>query len=216
MTASLVPTTPTVARQVGNALALAPDLAATSLVAVGTVSASSLAECQVSRRQSEFEQFFLLHYDQVVRSLVAILGDEQVAHDCAQEAFIKAAGRWRKLRRYDNPLAWIRRVAINQGRDIYRSESRRRDREERVGLAHDDGAGDRSGAVDSAMHVTQLLQRLPAMQRAAAALYYVDDLAVADIAYQLDVSVGTVKYHLNQARNALRPILEQGDGHDGS
>jgi hypothetical protein len=35
--------------------------------------------------------------------------------DAVQEAFVQAVVHWRKVSRYDDPLAWIRRVAINRG-----------------------------------------------------------------------------------------------------
>jgi len=86
-------------------------------------------EQQVTFPEPEFEAFFHAHYDQLVRSLTLITGDREAARDCVQEAFIKASTRWRKVRRYDNPVGWVRRVAINQGRDAHRSSQRRKRRE---------------------------------------------------------------------------------------
>ena len=41
---------------------------------------------------------------------------------------------------------------------------------------------------------------LPDRQRSIAALYYLDDLSVADISDTLDIAEGTVRFHLSQAR----------------
>ena len=162
----------------------------------------------------DFEHFFIQHYDRLVRSLTAITGDPELARDCVQDAFVKASTRWRKLRRYDDPVAWVRRVAINRSRDIYRADERRRRRERTVGL--DAGNVDVQGyaaAIDESLDLAGLLATLPAQQRTVAALFYIDDLRVADIAETLGLSTGTVKFHLSSARRTLRAVVEQ-EGHE--
>jgi RNA polymerase sigma-70 factor (ECF subfamily) len=64
-------------------------------------------------------------------------------------------------------------------------------------------------AVDSAAAV-DLRQALLALPRACAAvvLHYLGDLGVADVAVAMDVSPGTVKSTLHDARAALRLVLE--------
>ncbi len=49
---------------------------------------------------------------------------------------------------------------------------------------------------------------LPASQRAALALFYLENLSVAEIAVALDVPPGTVKTRLMHARRKVRDILE--------
>jgi hypothetical protein len=65
---------------------------------------------------------FALHADELVRDLVAAGYPD--ASDAVQEAFAQAVVHWRRIRRYDEPLVWLRRVAINKARN--RSRSRRR------------------------------------------------------------------------------------------
>jgi RNA polymerase sigma-70 factor (ECF subfamily) len=52
---------------------------------------------------------------------------------------------------------------------------------------------------------------LPDRQRAVATLYYVEDLSVAEIAEALDIAPGTVRFHLSEAREQLRSLLEETD-----
>ena len=53
-----------------------------------------------------------------------------------------------------------------------------------------------------------LLAQLPPQQRIAAALFYVEDLDVHQVAHAMDLSDGAVKYHLHAARQTLRGALE--------
>ncbi len=156
---------------------------------------------------ADFDRFFLRHYDGLVASLSAITGDRQLADDCVQEAFIRAFARWRRLCRYDNPATWVRRVAINLSKDANRSDSRRRRREDREMPIRPAVQSHEPGIVGD-MEVVALLQRLTRQQRTVAALFYVEDLSVADIASSLELSTGAVKFHLNKARESLRTILE--------
>ena len=55
---------------------------------------------------------------------------------------------------------------------------------------------------------------LPARQREVIALHYVDDLTVADIAVALEISTGTVKSTLHDARRSLAATLRLPDGEE--
>ena len=52
-----------------------------------------------------------------------------------------------------------------------------------------------------------LLGTLPTRQREVATLFYVDDCSITEIAAILDLTDGTVKYHLSHARDSLRKLL---------
>jgi RNA polymerase sigma-70 factor, ECF subfamily len=155
----------------------------------------------------EFEQFFLAQYEAVLHVLVLTTGDRERATDATQEAFIKAYARWSKIRHYESPAAWVRRVAINASRDSFRSDRRRRKREEALPVDVQNLATDRYSSDTVA---TDLLRELPTRQREVATLFYVDDRTVAEIATILRLTEGTVKYHLSHARDGLRRLLDEG------
>ena len=50
---------------------------------------------------------------------------------------------------------------------------------------------------------------LPERMRLAVCLHYLADLSVDDVADALGVASGTVKSNLHDARNRLRPALEE-------
>lgn len=160
----------------------------------------------VKTADREFEAFFLAHYDAVVNTVTVITGDRDRSVDAAQEAFIKAYAKWSKVRTYDVPAAWVRRIAINASRDRYRSE-RRRARRESPYAPRDD----RSHVDDIVGHdfAIRILTDLPRRQREVATLFYVDDLGIQQIAAILGLRSGTVKSHLADARIRMRALLER-------
>lgn len=159
------------------------------------------------RRRSEFDQFFLAHYDGIVRSVTFVCGDRERAADATQEAFIRAFDRWTRVRKYGNPAAWVRRIAINVTRDEHRSVSRRARREELAEGPPTELPGPDAGDRLDSSPALDALRSLPDRQRAIAALYYLDDLSVADISETLAIAEGTVRFHLSQARARLRAGL---------
>jgi RNA polymerase sigma-70 factor (ECF subfamily) len=108
------------------------------------------------------------------------------------------------VQRYDDPVGWIRRVAINKLRDESRRQGRKDKAVQRLqGEIRDDGVEWSDGADASA-----LLAGLPRQQRLAIALFYVEGLSVAEVASALEISDGAVRFHLHQGRARLRGLVE--------
>jgi RNA polymerase sigma-70 factor (ECF subfamily) len=140
----------------------------------------------------------------MVRTLTVACGDREVAADCVQEAFLRAYPRWRRVSRYEDPVGWIRHVAVNKMRDHFRKVERGKRAVGRMAAL----AETTVGAPAEPSELGALLAALPSQQRIAAALFYVDDLSVGEIAGAMQLSEGAVKYHLHAARQTLRDALE--------
>jgi RNA polymerase sigma-70 factor (ECF subfamily) len=158
----------------------------------------------------DVESVFRAHYGRLVRALTVVAGSRELASDAVQEAFVKAHLHWRRVQHYDDPVAWIRRVAINKLRDEHRRTRRKRAAVERM------EARPAQAEQADAWHSDEMtiwLASLPRQQRLALALFYVSELSVAEVAAALEISDGAVKYHLHQGRERLRMLI--GTGADG-
>lgn len=157
----------------------------------------------------DLDSLFRAHYARLVRSLTVACGDRELAADAVQEAFVAAHLRWRRLQRYDDPVGWIRRVAINRLRDGHRRSTRKDRAVTRLAQTTPQPLTDptpeaASELTDDGDSTLALLATLPQQQRLCLALFYVDDLPIAEIAAALKLSEGAVKFHLHQGRNRLR------------
>lgn len=166
------------------------------------------ADAAAVTRSASFEEVFDRHYERLVRSLTVVAGNRDDAADAVQDAFVKAHLRWRSVGRYDDPVGWVRHVAVNRLRDQHRRTARKRRAADR--LAAEAAAHSETPDIDE---FDRLLAALPRQQRIATALFYVERLTIAEIAATLDLSDGTVKSHLHAARARLRPILEDEGEH---
>jgi RNA polymerase sigma-70 factor (ECF subfamily) len=149
------------------------------------------------------DTLFRAHYSRLVRALAVVSGSQESAADAVQEAFVKAHLHWRRIERYDDPVGWIRRVAINKLRD----DHRRNGRKERAMEKLQADARPENIEWSDGTDVTALLAELPRQQRLAMALFYVEGLSVAEVATTLKLSDGAVKFHLHQGRDRLRSVF---------
>jgi hypothetical protein len=73
----------------------------------------------------DFDSFYEAAFGRIAGQLFLVTGDLQDAEDVTQEAFARASMRWSRLRTYDLPEAWVRRVALRLATDRFRQARRR-------------------------------------------------------------------------------------------
>jgi len=166
---------------------------------------------EASRREAGTAALADLFAQHAARLAVALTAAGYAdAADAVQEAFVQAVVHWRKVAHYDDPLAWIRRVAINRARNRRRGRTRQSALAERIAQQTVAQIGatepDAVCAVDEEM--VDAIAALPERQRLALVLVYFADLSVAETADAMEISAGAVRYHLHAARTALGRTLE--------
>src|SRR3954451_4183103 len=138
----------------------------------------------------------------LVGLLISAGASQALAEDILQEAYARLVPRWETVRRYDNPEAWVRTVALR----LYVSHERRsRLFHRRAPLLQPAPAGD--GPTPDRVALESALTTLPAHQRIVVVMHYTLDLPVNEIAATLRISAGTVKSRLSRARAHLADAL---------
>lgn len=61
--------------------------------------------------------------------------------------------------------------------------------------------------------IYRYLDHLPTATRPVFSLFYLESYSVADIAKQLQISPGTVKWHLSESRKIMQPVLKKHFSH---
>jgi RNA polymerase sigma-70 factor, ECF subfamily len=150
-----------------------------------------------------FDAYFLHNYGRLVAELYSVVGSLADAEDAVQEAFARASVRWQRLRDYDHPEAWVRRVALNLAASSLRHTRRKLAAYRRVGVpppAPPPG--------EDRVMLAQALGRLRRRHREVLVLHYLAELSVEEMARVLRIPVGTVKGRLFRARAALERELD--------
>ncbi len=150
--------------------------------------------------QDDFERMFRATFPRVHRTVTLVLRDGDLAQEVTQEAFLTLLEHWRKVSRYDQPEAWVRRVAIRMAVRRAGREARRGERERATGRRPEPPP-------EPDLDLAEAIASLTPRQRAAVVLHYYEDLSVLDVARVLDVSESTVKQHLHRARGRMAELL---------
>ena len=137
-----------------------------------------------------------------------LLGNGDRARDAVQDAWVDI---WRGLAHLEDAAAfpaWAYKIVTRRTQRSFQVADRERlhiSEDQADSLTFEQGGGEH--AADLAL-VMAALRSLPAPQRSALALFYLEDMSVAEVAVALDVPPGTVKTRLMHARNKLRAKLE--------
>lgn len=175
-----------------------------------------LVACARTGDRGALERLVERWQPRLLRHAWRVLGDAERARDMVQEAWIEIL---RGLHRLDDVVAfpaWAYRIVSRRCYRALGRAAREPLEPEEAGLANEPPLAERETA-EFASDMDALraaIASLPAPQRAALALFYLDDMSVAQVAVALDVPPGTVKTRLMHARRKLRARLEgEGDGH---
>ncbi|WP_270889156.1 RNA polymerase sigma factor [Pedococcus sp. 5OH_020] len=147
-------------------------------------------------------EIYDVHYARLAGWTARLVGDPDLAHDLATEAFLKL---YREFSRVDDPRPWLYAVTANLVRDHWR----KRGREATAYQRHEAGRQDFTADPDTATTLTvrEAVQALPDRLRVVVMLHYFADLPVATVARQLDKAEGTVKRDLFDARQRMAQML---------
>lgn len=150
----------------------------------------------------EIEALYRRHLPRFLRATAAIVGDEGLASDAVQDAFVSAVKARSSFRRDVALEAWLWRIVINAALQVRRGLRDEAESEAAVFV-------ERNGQPVEDLAVRRWVALLPERQRLAVFLRYFADLDYRSIAVVLDVEVGTVSATLSAAHAALRRSAQE-------
>jgi RNA polymerase sigma-70 factor (sigma-E family) len=162
----------------------------------------------------QFDEFMASRWPGLVRLAFGLTGDRWLAEDLAQTALASAYAAWWRVRRADDPDAYVRRILINASK----SRFRRNRVSERTGGPDDlpdPAVEDPAAEVGERSALLAALAQLPPRQRAVVVLRYWEDLPDAQVGALLGCSAGTVRSQAARALAKLRASAELADAESG-
>lgn len=172
---------------------------------MGEMHESLVAEARAGDREA-LGELVRLHRRQVLGACRRMLREEPLAEEAFQEASLTVLLNLDLLRQPDRFGAWFTGIALNVCRRVLRERRRERLMASPPSVMGGDVEDDAMAALE-ARRVRGAIGALPAAQREAVLLFYVEGLTQAEVAGQLGIEVGAVKTRLHRARAALRRQL---------
>jgi RNA polymerase sigma-70 factor, ECF subfamily len=152
-----------------------------------------------------FTQVVRRHYPQIARTVRRLMAWRGDFDDVTQEVFLVAL-RKRGSFRGDSSLAtWLTAIAVRQCQSARRSGwwKRWRHRDEEPAAEPRNEFRD-----ETAVMVHSAIAALPAKEREAIVLFYLEELSGAEVAKMLRISPGAVDVRLHRARRKLKDLLK--------
>ena len=164
----------------------------------------------------EFDEYVAARGQQLVRLGYVLSRDHHSAEDLAQTALMHAYRHWRRVRRMDDPHAYVRRTLVN----AHLSASRRSSTRETPVVTAQSGPSEPDPAIALAEHdaMWRALAGLTRRERSVLVLRYYEDLDHASIAAVLGIKESTARATVSRALAALRavhdPAMAKGTGNE--
>lgn len=154
--------------------------------------------------EDDFREFVRSRSAALLGTAYALTGDRGLAEDLLQSALLSTYRHWRRVRHYEHPDAYVRRVLANQHISWWR-----RRRVVEADARPPDRPGPADDSVEERDELWRALRRLPPRTRAVVVLRYWEDLSEAEVAQTLGCSIGTVKSSASRGLARLRVVLAE-------
>ena len=149
--------------------------------------------------------------DELLSTLIYVLGNKDDAQDAAQEAFVKCWNAREQVPEIVNLRAWIFRVIFNTAKDFQRSAWKRRARglkaEQFTMIAKEPGPGQVLENQESVERLRRAILELRAEEKEVFLLRQNGEMTYEQIAELRQCPVGTVKTQMRSALDKLRKML---------
>ncbi len=163
------------------------------------------AEIIENAKKGDFDAFSILvlaHREAVMNMVYRMCGDQQLAEDATQEAFIRC---WQNLPRYQAMAsfrAWLFRIALNAAYDTLRREKNNINIDD-FQIGEESKVEQMVEKEQDRIQLQKAVLRLPSASRIVIILREYEQMSYQEIAETLEIPIGTVMSRLNYARNCL-------------
>jgi RNA polymerase sigma-70 factor, ECF subfamily len=162
-------------------------------------------------RNGDSEAFDMLvsrHMRHAYRIAYRLLGHREDAEDLVQEAFLTVLEKIDSFQAGREFTPWFNRIVVNRGLNTRKSRAVRRTEMIPASAVSSTSSPARDAEqAEIAVRVRAAVATLPERQRVIVELFELEGFSGAEIAEMLEISAGTVRWHLHEARRTLRDLL---------
>ncbi len=161
--------------------------------------------CRHSNRIAQ-KNLYERYFGRVFGIAMRYTKNQEEALDILNSAFLKVFTSLDKYEDNSNLAGWIAKIVFNTAIDhVRRNTKYRQVMDFNVEAEH--AVGNESLDRLQTEDLYKLIQKLPASSRSVFNLYVIDGYKHKEISDMLDISVGTSKWHLSNARKELQDLI---------
>ncbi len=162
----------------------------------------------MNAERRSFESEAAAAYAPLRRAASVLCASKMDVEDVVQETLVAAYRAFGKFRGESSFFSWSYRILVRTATRVNRSRLRKLDEGDPILFPECLPSADRSlMRQERNRQLLDSVRSLPSRQREMITLHFLEDLSYPEIAKALDVSVGTVKATLFEAKSRLRRLL---------
>lgn len=154
-----------------------------------------------------FRELYEANVDRIYRLTYRMAGEDDLARDYTQEAFVRAYQRLHQFRGDSTFSTWLHSIAVSVTLNGLRKVQRRRNREQTLEEAPQLVAREVRAEPDLKKRLRDAIEALPELYRTVFLMHDLEGYSHREIAKTLDMAEGTSKARLSRARAKLRDML---------
>ncbi|MEI6235880.1 MAG: RNA polymerase sigma factor [Planctomycetota bacterium] len=164
--------------------------------------------------RAAFDELVDRYYSVAVTAAYKILSSVDSANDCAQEAFLEAAGSLDELREKSKFASWIYGISYRKAIYVLRksklhSAAMDVKRDESRSVIRLGSPSEQAEKVEKLASIRTALNDIPEIYREVIILKYVDGRSHSEIGHILDLSHAAVDKRLSRGKDLLRESLKR-------
>ncbi|MDA0208540.1 MAG: sigma-70 family RNA polymerase sigma factor [bacterium] len=161
-------------------------------------------------QKSDFQRFYIQHFDRVYRFIFFRVGQNRdLAEDLTSEIFMKALRAFAKYDPDKSQIAWIMTIARNHLYNHYRDQKESIDIEDvKYSLEGEDGRQS-SEQRDAVRELYDCLDQLEPRERRLIEMKHIEGYRFKEMATELKKTPGAVRVEAHRAMKKLKKIYSQ-------
>jgi len=168
-----------------------------------------ISRCLNNDSKAQYELYKLL-YVKFMGLCMRYRGDKDAATISLNNGFVKILKNLHKLEDVNTFYGWVKKILINEMLTVLAKEQKNKERNialENTAIS-DLGTSSNEGMENLiAEDLRALLLKLPNTTRSVFNLFAIDGFSHKEIADKLDISTGTSKWHVSEARKRLKELI---------
>lgn len=182
-------------------------------MADGTSDAELVERAEKGERAA-FDELVDRHYSVVVTAAYKVLMDVEAARDCAQDAFLEAAGNLPDLREKSKFANWIYGISYRKAICVLRRNklhvvAMEHKKDESRSIIRLGSPSEQAETTEKHASIRKALNEIPEIYREVIVLKYIDGRSHEEIARILDLSHAAVDKRLTRGKDLLRESLRR-------
>jgi RNA polymerase sigma factor (sigma-70 family) len=157
------------------------------------------------KSEAAFSEFVARYVNLVYSVARRRLGSDLLAQDATQLVFIRLAKSGLRFKEDGQLIGWLHRTSTNIAIDLWRSESRRRAREEEAFMQNELSQSELNPEL--AQNLDEAINELPEKDRETLLLRFFAKKKMAEVGADLGISEGAAKMRVSRAVESLRELL---------